>query len=491
LIKNKLNLYFKNIITYIINKMSFSLKKNYYHFNPSIINFNLLNDFDANVSKKQLQNLFRKQKISFVWRDVELECVNALRRTIIANIQTYSIGNVNFYERPSGSESSETNEFYLYSRKRPIQNNEQIKLRLELLPLKQNIIETIMEKIGQIIYNYELIQIENDRTYIVKKLTSSLSSYKFKHKVLEFNYDNLKKIIIDNLVIEFDTINSKNHKNLFIKGFADNLWLNVNTEYLDCFLETYDENLAFMKNDDLHFKNDDIFVENYLITRIKRGQYLKFRANISYNNGSNNSKYTPVCSVSYMPIPNYYLDKPDLANHIDELNNIHWSHEQDIPEEPRNFLFHLQSLEYETPEKIMELGFDYLIQLLNETKLIFENMDIFIQSKTEKEFDREILSVRNPQEKDKFFIEYYNDTEIRFILLNVGFTFIHWFQYLLLKNEDIEYCGYQNPHPKLKEMICYIRFKQNQPNKINVFIETIDLMIAKIQNYKVEFNLLQ
>jgi len=40
-------------------------------------------------------------------------------------------------------------------------------------------------------------------------------------------------------------------------------------------------------------------------------------------------------------------------------------------------------------------------------------------------------------------------------------------------------------------MICYIRFKQNQPNKINVFIETIDLMIAKIQNYKVEFNLLQ
>jgi DNA-directed RNA polymerase alpha subunit len=435
--------------------MSFSLKKNYYHFNPSIVNFNLLNEFDQNVSKKKLENLFRKQKISFVWRDVELECVNALRRTIIANISTYSIGNVHFYERPSGTESSDTNEFYLYSRKRPIQNNEQIKLRLELLPLKQNIIETIIDKINIKIREtkkYELIEIENDKTYIVKKSTTT--TYKFKHQVLELNEENLRKIIVDNLVIEFDTINSKNQKNLFIKGFADNLWLNVNTEYLDCFLETYDENLSFMKNDDLHFENTDIFVENYLITRLKRGQYLKFRANITYNNGSNHSKHTPVCSVSYMPIPNYYLEKPDLANHIDELNNMHWSHEQDIPEEPRNFLFHLQSLEYETPEKIMELGFNNLIEILKNTKDIFEKMDIFIQSNTDNEFDREILNVRSLQEKDNFFIEYYNDTEIRFILINVGFTFIHWFQYLLLKNNKIEYCGYQNPHPKIKEMIC-------------------------------------
>jgi len=379
--------------------MSFSLKKNYYHFNPSITNFDLLNEFNSNINKKQLENLFRKQKISFVWRDVELECVNALRRTIIANISTYSIGNVNFYERPSGAESSETNEFYLYSRKRPIQNNEQIKLRLELLPIKQNIIETILHKIDfKKLKKYELIQIgySNERTYIVKKL--STGSYKFKHQVCQLNEENLRKIIIDNLVIEFDTINSKNKKNLFIKGFADNLWLNVNTEYLDCFLETYDENLAYMKNDDLHFNNDDIFVENYLITRLKRGQYLKFRANILYNNGSFNSKHTPVCSVSYMPIPKYYLDKPDLENHIEELNNIHWSHEQDIDEEPRIFLFHLQSLEYETPEKIMELveSNDDIptTRKLNETDVILITSDTDLALKTFEEVtSRNILNI--------------------------------------------------------------------------------------------------
>jgi len=468
---------------------SFSLKKNYYNFNPSIENFNSLDEMNEEV---KLENLFRKQKISFVWSNVELELVNSLRRTIIGNISTYSIDNVEFFERSSKSETNDSNEFYLYSRKRPIQNNEQIKLRLELLPIKQNFNEIVKKKLY--LDNEKTYEIyenkKNSKLYIIKKQNSILPE-EYYEKIDITNPNNIHKIekcISDNLVIEFDILDSKSGDIPFIKKFTENLWLNVNTEYLKCYILifSFDETLKQI-DEKILLENSDIFVENYLITRLKRGQYLKFKANISNNNGSFNSKHTPVCSVSYMIIPTPYLDKLNKEN-LQELNNIHWSQEQDISENPKHFLFHLQSLEHSTPEDIMELGFENLINILDTTKNIFVNMNEFITTTPKNKFDRDLLIDKKEQEKDNFFIEYYNDKEIRFILINVGFTFIHWFQYRMLQQEVIEFCGYQNPHPKIKEMICYIRFKENYINKIELFIAVIDEMKSDLNKYKLEFS---
>jgi len=478
--------------------MSFSNKKSYYFFNPTIDNYSLLDTFNDKIDKKLLNNLFKRQKITFVWKNVELEFVNSLRRAIIANIPTFSIDRVDFFERSSQSETNETNEFYLFTRKRPVQNNEQIKLRLDLIPVKQDYIKNVLPIFKRNLNFINLIQKENDiskRIYITEKDVVPKFTYS-KIDISTISDDILTKVIIDNLVIEFDVINSLNHKNnsLFLQGFTNNIWLNVCSDYFSVKLELFDENLKEIKSELLKLPNDLLFDDNYLITRIKRGQYLKFKAYLNKGDGSINSKYTSVCSVSYLPIPNVYLD--DIDNNISEINNIHWSLEQEIPEDPENFLITLQSLEYETPENIFIQGFDNLQIILQHTKEIFNKMNRFIEIKNQNSltFERSTMSLnsRLEQEKDSYFIEFLNDTEIRFILLDIGYTFCNWFQNRLLLNDKVEFCGYQNPHPKIKEMNMYIRFKENSQNKVQLFIETIDIMINRINEYKIEFsNILQ
>lgn len=477
----------------------FSNKQSYYHFNPSNKNFYLLESFNSNISKNDLKQLFRKQRITFIWNNVELECVNSLRRVIIANIPTYSINNVDFFERSTQLETNESNEFYLYTRKRPIQNNEQIKLRLELLPLKQNFINEIIKNYlkEDFLNNYN-IWLYNDRYILINKVNSIYHTdkeYPNLHFIKSTNVDEqiINNIIEHNLVIEFDVIHSKFENQLFLQGFTENLWLDVCSKYFSIYIETFDSNNLNVGIRTLNLPNEIIFIENYLITRIKRGQYLKFKAYININNGNFNSKHTPVCSVTYMPIPIDYINSID--ENIDKINNIHWSLEQNIPENPTTFLFDIQSLEYETPENIMLYGLNELIELLDITNNIFKNMSVFTQNldSVNNDFDRETISKKEKllQEEHNFFIHYYNEKEIKFVLIKVGYTFCNWFQIRLLKlNNNIDYCGYQNPHPKLNEMIMYIRFKENMKidEKINIFIEQVDNMIHDLQQIKSEYS---
>jgi DNA-directed RNA polymerase subunit L len=473
----------------------FSNKQSYYHFNPTDINNNILDNFDSKISKQQLNQLFRKQRITFIWKDVELECVNSLRRAIIANIPTYSIQNVDFFERSSQLETNESNEFYLYSRKRPIQNNEQIKLRLELLPIKQDFIKNILNILPKDFINEFDVWIKNERYILINKSVDNIyqtdKEYPHLNYIQNVNEQILKKIIEQNLVIEFDVIHSKYDGQLFLQGFSENIWFDVCSKYFSVYIETFDSKNLNVGLKSFEIPNEIIFIENYLVTRLKRGQYLKFKAYLHFDNGSFNSKHTPVCSVTYMPIPINYLKTID--NEIHNINNIHWSLEQNIPENPTTFLFDIQSLEYEVPENIMLYGINELTNLLNDTKNIFNNMLDFSEKLNPIiEFDRDTISKKDKLEQEQyhFFIHYINEFDIKFVLIKVGYTFCNWFQSRLLILDNIEYCGYQNPHPKLNEMIMYIRFKNilNNRQKINLFIVNIDKMIKDLEKIKSEYH---
>lgn len=476
--------------------MSFSNKKSFYYFNPTQSNFNRLNTFNEKINKKDLANMFKRQKITFVWKNVELELVNSLRRTIIANISTICIDNVEFFERSSQSETNETNEFYLYTKKRPVQNNEQIKLRLELLPIKQDIIGVIIQDLINKMSIIKLYKSSDKRIYIVDKSVNLPSNFELIENPDE---NDLRKTVFDNLVIEFDVIHSteKGTSKTFIQNFTENIWCDITSNYFKVHLDTYDELLNVVKSDKLVYDNDLIFDDTYLITRIKRGQYLKFKAYLNDGVGAINSKYTPVCSVSYLPIPKPYLD--DIDGNIDNLNNIHWSLEQNIPENPKNFLITLQSLEYEQPENIFIYGLVKLNDILHHYINIFTNMNNYIKEYIKDNGnpinnDRSTMSLteRMKQEEFNYFIEFMDGREIRFILLDKyysGYTFCNWFQSELLSNSNIEFCGYQNPHPKIKEINMYIRFKSNIDDYIQILIDIINNMKIKISEYQSEFKI--
>lgn len=470
--------------------MSFSNKKSFYYFNPTQSNFNTLNIYNENISKTDLANLFKRQKITFVWNNVELELVNSLRRTIIANISTICIDNVEFFERSSQSETNETNEFYLFTKKRPVQNNEQIKLRLELLPIKQDIIDVIKTDLLNKMSIIKLYRSSDKRIYIVDNSVNLPSNFELIEKP---DQNDLRKTVFDNLVIEFDVIHSteKGTSKTFLQNFTENIWCDITSNYFKIHLDTFDELLNVVKSDKFVYDNDLIFDDTYLVTRIKRGQYLKFKAYLNDGVGAINSKYTPVCSVSYLPIPNTYLH--DIDSNINSINNIHWSLEQDIPDNPKNFLITLQSLEYEQPENIFIYGLGKLNDILDHYISILTNMNSYIKEVGNPiNNDRSTMSLteRMKQEEFNYFIEFMNKHEIRFIFLDKyysGYTFCNWFQSELLLNSNIEFCGYQNPHPKIKEINMYIRFKPNMEVNIQILIDTIVNMRDKISNYQSKF----
>jgi DNA-directed RNA polymerase subunit L/DNA-directed RNA polymerase alpha subunit len=280
------------------------------------------------VDEEQSGVILKKEKITFVWSNINLQFANSFRRILISEIPIYVLGN--FYYHNFSIPNTAQNHLFEMSRLQPVMHNEQLSLVLELIPINQELCHKIYggENKNKIMVNYGY----------------SLEKDKFEPRGKEIKH-NIQ---------------------------------NVYTSDLNVYVVDENQNIIEM------IPNSLFFSRKVLITKLKINQKMAFTCSPILGYGKENSKFTPVCSASFD------YDIADFQPSSESKTLYEKTYETDTNmQQVTHLRFTIQSLPYYTPEQVMLLGFTnfklVFIRFNYKIDQIFENIQqIKIESVEEK-----------------------------------------------------------------------------------------------------------
>lgn len=269
-----------------------------------------------------------------------------------------------------------------------------------------------------------------------------------------------------------------------IDNYEDNtitLELNVNNE-TNNILNVTSENIIVKRNDiELNKKElreifyPHIISNNYiLITRLREGEYLHFKANVVKKNGKYNASFNPVSLANF----SYIIDKSKVTKEMNILDKERSYYVNEYGD-PNAFSFEIEPInKYLTAKYLVNKSLEILIEKLN--KLII-NLKTNEAVKIEKD--------TNSENTYDYSIDDENDTLGNVIQSFIYEKFVRK-EEKLLNNISCLYCGYICPHP-LKSLL-KIKLTLKEQTSEDVFRDFLTnsclLIIDNLQTIKNDWN---
>lgn len=293
-----------------------------------IKNFYYISIIDSESPAGEKKVLLNKEKISFVWSNINLHIANTYRRILISEIPTFVLGNFRSHNFPIPGTSS--SHLFEMSRLQPVMHNEQLSLVLELIPINQATCKSEQED-GR------------------------------------------------NLMVTFGYTNAGDHlepKSVDIKVPIQSI---------------YTSDLVVYSVKDNHIKeldNSEFFMKKkVLVTKLKMNQKLAFIAEPIFGFGKESAKFSPVCSASYEYDANEFQSLSEERTTYQKVYET-----ETILAPVTKVKFSIHSLPYYTPEHVAMLGFIYFKKVFERLQQkiheIFsgENTKTLKMQFTEKEY---------------------------------------------------------------------------------------------------------
>lgn len=269
-----------------------------------------------------------------------------------------------------------------------------------------------------------------------------------------------------------------------IDNYEDNsitLELNIENTTVNT-INVTSENITAKRNEiDINKKElSEIFYPNMiskdhiLITRLRNGEYLHFKANVVKKNGKYNASFNPVSLATF----SYIIDKTKITKDTNILDKER-AYYTDETGDPNAVKFELEPInKYITPKYLINKAIEVLIEKLNNIITLIKTNEIIL------------IKYRDLENTFEYTINNEDDT-----LGYVIQSYIH--DIFIRKKEKIQdniecsYCGYICPHP-LKNILNIRITLPNQTNEkiFNDFLEYNCLsLVNKLHTIKTDWNI--
>lgn len=224
------------------------------------------------------------------------------------------------------------------------------------------------------------------------------------------------------------------------------------------------------------FPANKISKDYILITRLRTGEHLHFKANIVKRKGRDNASFNPVSLSNFS-----YIQDPKEADQKSNILDKERSYYKNKYGDPTRFKFDIESINHNIgPKYLVSKSLDIII---NKLELLKKELNAEISEKVK------IQQFQNIEGTYEFIVEDEDDT-----LGNIIQSYIHN-QYIREKNQfkdkiSCTYIGYICPHPLKSLMIIRISLENidvsNSPKVFASFLEanctTIIDELSKIKN---------
>jgi len=212
---------------------------------------------------------------------------------------------------------------------------------------------------------------------------------------------------------------------------------------------------------------------NILITRLRSGEYLHFKAKVVKKNGKYNAAFNPVSLATFSFITD--KTKIDKNTSILDKERLYYT---DKTGDPNAIKFELEPInKYITPKYLINKALEILINKLNDLVILIKGNEINVDKYNDLDNTYEYSIINE------------DDT-----LGNVIQSFIYnkfvRNKEKILDNIECSYCGYICPHP-LKNIL-NIRITLPNQNNIKIFNDFLEYncmsLITNLQSIKTEWN---
>ena len=193
----------------------------------------------------------------------------------------------------------------------------------------------------------------------------------------------------------------------------------------------------------------DFFVhQELLFTKLQMEQYINFEANLKKNDAFNGG-------ASYSPVSSCIVTFNNSNYSKEAISERERNYDLNTKNEPNTYNFSYENIGFFDSKELIKLGFDTLIEKLNEFKTKFDDY----------EFKNDFYF---------FMIKDENDT-----LGNLVTSY-------LMDNSNIEYSGYNIEHPLKNEIIIKIKINGKKEQLFKIINTTIDDIISMVSTLKKE-----
>ncbi len=241
--------------------------------------------------------------------------------------------------------------------------------------------------------------------------------------------------------------------------------INITTEHIT---GTYKGNKLSKTDLNKLFPPNIITKHHILITRLRAGEHLHFKAKAIKRTGQLNACFSPVSLSNF-----YFVQDDDVASTKDNILDKERSYYKNDYGEPTKINFQIESLNGLSYKYLFKKAIDIIIQKL-------ETIIIHLTNKT----DITIEDVPNCPNSINFHINNEDDT-----IGNLIQSLIHN-KYIRNSNDECSYIGYICPHPLIHKLIIRITL-QNTTNKddyYNFLITNCKEIIKIMEDIKTDWN---
>ena len=238
--------------------------------------------------------------------------------------------------------------------------------------------------------------------------------------------------------------------------------INVSTGYIT---GTY-KNVALTKAElDKIFPANKITKQKILITRLKEGEHLHFKATAIKRTGKLNAAFSPVSLSNF-----FFMENEKEAEKKDNILDKQRSFHKNVYGDPSKINFQIESLNALSYKYLFKKALDVIIEKIENLNIKLTNREITIEA------------VPNCPTSYNFQIDDEDDT-----LGNLIQSIIHN-KYIRKNDTNCTYVGYICPHPLINQLI--VRFTLDTDNKDEFhkfFIDNLKEIIKIIEKIKTDW----
>ena len=252
-----------------------------------------------------------------------------------------------------------------------------------------------------------------------------------------------------------------------------NKTLNVKTSDIKATMN--DEELSEKKLKEL-FPPNKVSNDTILITRLRPGEHLHFKANVVKRTARDNASFNPVSLSNFT-----FIEDPSEASKYDNILDKERCYYKNKYGDPNKFRFDIEYININVgPKYLIPKSLDIMIEKLNNIRQELVNLDASTKIKLQQFQDIEGCY--------EFIIENEDDT-----IGNVIQSFLHN-KYIREKNKFNDttcvYAGYICPHPLKQLMIVRITLEDVTEEKtvISFFEANCKDIIDTLSNIKINWN---
>ncbi len=227
------------------------------------------------------------------------------------------------------------------------------------------------------------------------------------------------------------------------------------------------------------FPANSVSKSHILITRLRTGEYLHFKANIVKKTARFNAAFSPVSLSNF-----YYIQDPELAKKKDNVLDKERSYKMNKYGDANAVLFELESINNLIgPKYLVNKAIEIIVDKLN-------NLITNINSESLGSNGVKMYLFQNLKNTYEFSIQDEDDT-IGNIIQSLIYNKYVRDEKAMLDNVRCSYIGYVCPHPLKAELI--LRITLDDQTNPSVFIKFLEMncriIIDELLNMKKEWNI--